>query len=339
MRFLARAHTPRMHRHLPASQPLQFTARHRPITPAAPKILRAPGLPARALLWALWVVLGAAAGSAWATPAPETGLKLVVLDPGHGGPNEGAPTPYDPGAFEKTYTLDIAQRAAAHLRAAGVTVVLTREQDIPLDLQARILIANRLGADVFVSVHLNSVERPGPVGYGSFILSREASDEGAERLAMFENREGDLLGQLQRSPDGQPEAAPLSAVQDVLSDLAAHRAHRDAARLAATVQRRLRAHTPFPDRGVKQANFGVLKGATMPAIVFECGFLNHPREGRWIISLEGRKALAQGLALAILDFGGHETPPIVPLKPADLGGGRPAAGERPPSSAPPVPIP
>lgn len=287
------------------AQPLAKPAARRPAarpatTPPKPVALPAVAEPA--------VPLPAAAEPPARTSAADTdrtGLRLVVLDPGHGGPNEGAPARFDTGAFEKTYTLDIAERVAAQLRAAGVEVVLTRTQDRPLDLQARVQIANRLGADVFVSLHLNSTERPGPVGHESFILSLDATDEGAARLARFENQEGGIVAGLAGGTQqpGESGTGTSSAVDDVLADLAANRAHRDAAHLAAAVQARVTPRSPFPNRGVKQAPFGVLKGAAMPAIVFEGGFLNHKDEGPWLVSEAGRAALAEGVALGVLDFG------------------------------------
>src|SRR5688500_7656178 len=91
------------------------------------------------------------------------GLQTVVIDPGHGGDNEGALCPHD-NVREKVYVLKIAQAIATHLRAAGVHVVLTREDDRALAIAQRVKLANDANADLFVSVHLNSSPSPGPVG-------------------------------------------------------------------------------------------------------------------------------------------------------------------------------
>ncbi len=228
----------------------------------------------------------------FATAAP--GLSTVVLDPGHGGANEGALCPHT-GQHEKVYTLQIAQAAAEHLRAAGVKVILTREDDRDLALADRVRLANDAGADVLVSIHLNSSPRAGPVGHETYFLSLSASDEAARRLALFEN-------------DGAPvpeEPAP-SAQGDlaaILMDLGQTQAHHDAQALAAHLVRRLAPRTPFPARGVKQAPFVVLLGAKMPAVVTEVGFINHKDEGRYVTSDAGIAAVARGLAEGILDFG------------------------------------
>lgn len=228
-----------------------------------------------------WVVLTGA------TP----GLRTVVIDPGHGGSNEGAPSPYT-GHREKYYTLRIGKKVAAHLRAAGVPkVVLTREDDRYVSLADRVRLANELGADVFVSVHLNSTEIPGPAGHETFFLSVDATDEAARRLAEFENDEG----------AGAP--APADPLTAILRDLGQTRAHHDAQKLAASIQRRMTPRSPFPNLGVKQAPFVVLMGARMPAVVCEVGFLNHPEEGRYITSERGQAEIARGIAEGILDFG------------------------------------
>ncbi|MCA9528347.1 MAG: N-acetylmuramoyl-L-alanine amidase [Myxococcales bacterium] len=228
--------------------------------------------------------------------APASGLRLVVLDPGHGGENEGAPAKFAPGTFEKHLTLDLAQRVAARLRAVGVQVTLTREDDRTLPIRDRINLANRLRADVFVSVHLNSTERPGPKGHETFFLSLKASDDAAMRLAQYENQEGGTLART-----GKATGDPV--VDAILLDLTRGRAQADAQQLAAAIQRHVAPRSAFPDLGVKQAPFHVLMGASMPAVVWEGGFLNHFQEGKALIEPATRQALAEGIADGVLEFG------------------------------------
>lgn len=239
-------------------------------------------------------LLLALGGSAAAAP----GLRLVVIDPGHGGSNLGAPSRvHHPVRYEKEFTLVVARKVAERLRREGVTVVLTREDDRDMSLKQRIGLANRLRADVFVSVHLNATEVPGPTGHETFFLALEATDEAAKRLATFENHDP-------VSVDGDAEAPVQGdAVGDILLDLTRNRAHHDAERLAMLIQKRLVPRSPFKDRGVKQAPFFVLMGAAMPAVVTEIGFINHRAEGRYITSEEGMSALAEGIALGVLDYG------------------------------------
>jgi len=96
---------------------------------------------------------------------------------------------------------------------------------------------------------------------------------------------------------------PDDAAGDILLDLTRNRAHHDAQRLAALIQARLTPRSPFKNRGVKQAPFFVLMGASMPAVVTEIGFINHRAEGRYITSDAGMTALAEGIAAGILDYG------------------------------------
>ncbi len=224
-------------------------------------------------------------------------LKLVVLDPGHGGENLGAPARFEKGKYEKHFTLPLARLVAAELRKAGIGVVLTREDDRDMELWERVSLANRLGADVFVSLHMNSTHKPGPSGHISYLLSVDASDEAARRLADFENQSPTTVAR---------RAAPQAGgedVEDILLDLTRNQAHQDAQHLAGAIQRNLEAHQPYENRGVKQAPFNVLKGAAMPATVCEVGFINHPQEGRFITSDEGMRKIAKGIAAGILEFG------------------------------------
>lgn len=234
-----------------------------------------------------------------ALPSPcAAELKLVVIDPGHGGSNLGAPARFHPGRYEKYYTLLVSKWTAEHLRAAGVKVVLTREKDRDMSLKERVGLANKLGADLFVSVHLNSTEKPGPSGHETFFLSLESTDEAARRLATFENQEPCTVNRA-----AETTTPPDNAVADILLDLTRNRSHADAERLAALIQKRMIPKSPFKNRGVKQAPFVVLMGAAMPAVVTEIGFLNHYREGKYIISEKGMKSMAKGLAEGILDYG------------------------------------
>jgi N-acetylmuramoyl-L-alanine amidase len=222
------------------------------------------------------------------------GLHTVVVDPGHGGLNEGALCPMT-GQREKLYTLRIAKAVGERLRAAGVKVVLTREDDRDVSLADRVRLANEADADLLVSIHLNSSPAAGPVGHETYFLSVDATDEAARRLAAFENAE---------APTTQPAADPGAGdVAAILQDLDVTRAQRDAQALAAALDRHLASHSPYPARGVKQAPFAVLMGARMPAVVCEVGFINHKDEGRFVTGDAGEAEIAKGIAEGVLEFG------------------------------------
>jgi N-acetylmuramoyl-L-alanine amidase len=250
------------------------------------------------------LLLGAAALALLTGAAP--GLDVVVLDPGHGGTNMGAPARAAGTGWEKEHTLRITRRVAEHLRAEGVTVYLTRWADVDMTLANRVRYANAHKADVFVSIHLNSTEKPGPVGHETFFLALESSDEAARRLATYENEAGDAAEPVSGQPDRPASAAAVAdatEVSDILRDLGQTQAHEDAQALAAAIQRRMTPQSPFPNRGVLQAPFNVLMGAAMPAVVVEAGFLNHPKEGLFVTSEDGHARIARGIAEGILDFG------------------------------------
>lgn len=224
------------------------------------------------------------------------GLRSVVIDPGHGGENEGAKARFRKGTHEKQYTLIIANHVARMLQEAGVPrVILTRTSDVDMSLADRVKVANREQADAFVSIHLNSSEKAGAAGHEVYLLSLRATDEAAERLARYESQEaGEVIPPAPRSED---------PVQAILSDLTQNRAHRDAEALAAHISEKLTAHSPFPSRGVKQAPFIVLMGVEVPAVVVEVGFLNHYKEGRYVTGEPGMTEMARAITDGILEFG------------------------------------
>lgn len=227
----------------------------------------------------------------------DQGLKLVVIDPGHGASNLGAPNRFEKGRYEKHYSLIIAKMVEKHLVAAGVKVVMTRTEDIAMPLRDRIYLANSLHADAFVSIHLNATDEPGPSGHETFFLALEASDETARRLVTFENTEGGTVehAAASHSTDGDVDA--------ILLDLTQSQAHTDAQQLARHIQARMIHASPFKNRGVKQAPFVVLLGAAMPAVVTEIGFINHRKEGPYITSRKGMTRIARAIADGLLDFG------------------------------------
>src|SRR5262249_46286980 len=95
-------------------------------------------------------------------------VRKIMLDPGHGGPSVGTGTPR--GLLEKSLTLDIALRLRQILAARSFSVLLTREEDRPVDLADRAALANRAGADVFVSIHLNWIEDRKARGVETYFL-------------------------------------------------------------------------------------------------------------------------------------------------------------------------
>ena len=232
----------------------------------------------------LVVVASAASGGAATRP-------LVVLDPGHGGSESG--TRSRKGLLEKHVVLSIAHFTAAELRDRGYRVSLTRETDVDMSHGARVNIANRRSASVFVSIHANWAPVPQRRGIESYILSAEASDK--RTAALLRQEEGVSTAEGLDSSDGD-----LSAI---LGDLAQTHAHADAARLARRIQDSLGGLGGLkPSRGLRQAPFAVLKGARMPAVLVELGYLSNPEQARYLATPQGQREAAARLAKGIASF-------------------------------------
>ena len=224
--------------------------------------------------------------------APAAGEPFaVVIDPGHGGDKEGAVSA--DGAREKDVTLQIARRLAARLKHQGARVILTRTSDSPVPLAQRAALANAERADVFVSIHLNSMPAPARSrarGVETYFLSADASDASATAVAAREN--ADRLA-------GEPEMDPSDAVAGILSSLEDTANLSESSRLAYEVHERIVRSAAAEDRGVKQAPFYVLAGARMPAVLVEVGFLSHPDEAARLRTPRHQERIAQGIAEGI----------------------------------------
>jgi N-acetylmuramoyl-L-alanine amidase len=239
--------------------------------------------PVLALAAALLAATPAASGAAARAP----GL-VVVLDPGHGGEKLGAVAAG--GASEKELTLAIARRVATRLRAQGHRVLLTRSADTGVPLARRAALANAQGADLFVSIHLNSMPaaaRAGARGVETYFLSADASDASATAVAAREN--ADRLA-------GEPELDPDDPVSGILQDLADTEALAESSRLAYALHEQLVHRLRAEDRGVKQAPFYVLAGARMPAVLLEVGFLSDAAEARRLATPAYQEQVAQAVA-------------------------------------------
>jgi N-acetylmuramoyl-L-alanine amidase len=223
----------------------------------------------------------------------------VVLDPGHGGADGGARS--SEGVLEKDTTLAIAKEAEVLLAERGIDVVLTRSDDRHVGLEERTAIANRAGADLFVSIHANAYTGPTARGVETYYLDT-TDDRYALRLAARENSTAE---------------DQVSEVQLVLADLATKINTRESRSLATEVQRALVAqlkplNARLRDLGARGSLFYILLGARMPAILVETSFLSNPEEGRLLGTQGYRHAAAQGIARAVA---GRLGTPIVVAQP------------------------
>lgn len=201
-------------------------------------------------------------------PVERPGIHTIVIDPGHGGKDVGATGPA--GTLEKDATLELCHRLATALAAkTGARVVLTREDDSPVSLDQRTALANQYHADLFLSVHMNAAVVKGAKGSETYFLSADASDELAKKAADIEN---------DSAKAAVPQTATSNDLKLILWDLAQQEYLQESSRLASDIQEEMNAISGVTGRGVKQAPFKVLVGATMPAALVEVAFISNPEE-------------------------------------------------------------
>jgi len=216
----------------------------------------------------------------------------VVIDPGHGGSETGAVG--STGLEEKDVSLDVAKRLARMLREqAGIEVYLTREGDQLLPLASRTALANHQRADLFISLHANASTSPGARGSETYFLSAEATDDEARNLAALENM---------AAGEGAGPAGVDGGLEMILWDLAQTEFLAESSRLAERIQEELNRLLNTPNRGIKQAPFRVLEGATMPAVLVEVAFITNPEEELLLLTESFRERIATALYRSVLAF-------------------------------------
>jgi len=225
------------------------------------------------------------------TLAEQLGLKVkrVIIDAGHGGHDTGAVGKN--GTREKDVSLQIALKLQKLLTEAGLTVLMTRDDDTFVRLEDRTAFANQQKGDLFISVHCNSAPSKSLGGVETYTLNT-SSDRYSVRLAARENAMADRgVGDLQL----------------ILADLATKANTEESGRLANRVQRELvttlKARNPaVRDLGHKEALFFVLLGAKMPAILVETSFLSNPTEERLLASEAYQLDVAESIAEGVKAF-------------------------------------
>lgn len=220
---------------------------------------------------------------------PVTGVRTIVIDPGHGGDEQGARGPR--GTLEKDVTLAVARQLRATIEARlGLRVLLTRDGDQTVPLDARAALANNNKADLFVSLHANASVSPSPSGAEVFFLSLQEYGERAAREAVPDSVTVPSLGGVDRQ------------VELILWEMAQARHLEDSSVLAEIVERQLRSRVAMSARAIQQAPFRVLVGANMPAVLVEMGFLTNPGEESRLTSGAHQATLVQALYESIVAF-------------------------------------
>ncbi|MEO0070337.1 MAG: N-acetylmuramoyl-L-alanine amidase [candidate division WOR-3 bacterium] len=225
-------------------------------------------------------------------PRPPRRVNKIVLDPGHGGADPGAIG--RKGTQEKTIVLDIAQRVKKHLIKEGFEVILTREKDETVTLAERVEKATNSNADIFVSIHANWAPNRKACGLETYFLS-EAKTDWERAVAARENAvfEREISNPLVKNDD------PVSLI---LADLAQNEFLLESSELALRIQETTLPVLKSNDRGVRQANFYVLRNIFMPAVLVECGFLSNLTEEKLLRQPEHREKIARAIAKGVATF-------------------------------------
>ena len=217
------------------------------------------------------------------------GVARVVIDAGHGGHDPGAQAN---GLNEAELTLDVAARLGRLLqKQPGVEVVMTRDTDVFVPLEERTAIANREGADLFLSIHANASRNPKARGVETYFLNFANNPE-AEAVAA---RENSTSGRAMHSLPDIVKAIALNNKIDESRDFA-EIVQRSMVRKLGTRNKQLR------DLGVKQAPFVVLIGASMPSVLAEISFVTHRQEGVLLKSTAYRQQIAEALFDAVIKY-------------------------------------
>jgi N-acetylmuramoyl-L-alanine amidase len=229
-------------------------------------------------------------------PSPDQSSNLVVLDPGHGGKDPGAVAN---GFREKDLNLEISRKIARNLKSKGIPVRLTRNDDRYLKLGERTDLANKWNAGLFVSIHANALP-PGRHATGMEIyLMALPTDKDAMQLALIENKE---LGS-GNSGSGSSSVADerTRMLLNILGSMQQN-AKIDQSTTVAEILYNRGETRGLNMRRVAQAPFYVLRGAGMPAVLIETGFLTEAREARMLASDPYQEKLAAALADGIKAF-------------------------------------
>ena len=237
---------------------------------------------------ALTLDLPQAVGDVAISEARVPGRPIVLIDPGHGGRDPGA-TGVSGTVQEKVLALALATELRDLLVKRGrVRVALTRTDDRYLDLEQRADLARRIGAEMFVSVHLDHAPNELARGVTVYSLSDVASNAEAARFAQAENRAG---GAFAGESDG--------SVRALLSDLSLRVQMEDSAALAQRIVRRAAGPVLLRPRPHQFASFHVLRRAATPAVLVEAGYISNVDDEAQLASTPGRAPLVLALAQAI----------------------------------------
>lgn len=226
----------------------------------------------------------------------KSSIEVIVLDPGHGGKDPGAEGAN--GLQEKHIVLSIAKKLKSRLEnELNVKVLLTRDDDSFISLKERTDFANSNNADLFVSIHTNAAENKKAHGIEVYYLSEAKNDESRAAQAL----ENAVVEEF----EGQEALLEYTQADYVISDLIQSAQLIESINLAYKFQNNLIIESQANDRGVKSANFYVLRGAYMPSVLVELGFISNLSEGGKLNKGSYQDKLVESLFYGIKSFKLH----------------------------------
>jgi len=221
---------------------------------------------------------------------PKRPRYTVVIDPGHGGVDPG--TIGATGTYEKHIALSMSRAIREALKKFGIyRVKLTRDRDIFIPLRERIEIGREAGADLFISVHADSIRKPNIRGASVYTLSERASDKEAAALAEKENK-ADLIAGIDLSGNDE-------MINSILIDMAQRKTLDKSSHFATILVGELKQRTKLLRNTHRFAGFAVLKAPDVPSVLLEVGFLSNVHDERALKTPAYRKKIAMGVAKAV----------------------------------------
>ena len=216
--------------------------------------------------------------------------RVIVIDPGHGGVDPGAVGPR--GTAEKSVVLKFAKKLQGSLQATGrYVVLLTRNKDTFVSLRNRVRFARQRNADLFISVHADSISRGNVRGSTIYTLSERASDREAAELADKENR-ADIIA-------GVNLGGESDEVADILIDLAQRETNNHSAQIEKKLVKELSRETRMTRRPHRFAGFRVLKAPDLPSVLLELGYISSRHDEKLLRSTRWRSKMAKAVVKAV----------------------------------------
>lgn len=224
--------------------------------------------------------------------AQDTLIDVIVIDPGHGGDDNGAIG--QSKTKEKDVVLDIAKRLRNILEDENFRVILTRDDDRFVPLGDRTDIANEAEADLFISIHCNAAPNKKATGTIAFFLADAKTDQ-ARAAAALENS----AIKFEKGPKSKGEASDINFI---LSDMIQNEYLKESADLADMIQKNIKNKARIDSRGVDQAGFFVLNKAYMPSVLVETAFISNKNDEKMLRDKDRRQAIAEAISQSVLQF-------------------------------------